>query len=324
MLAAGIGCVAVPLPGVLGGTGPSITIQPLSQTNYVGSPVSFYVSATGTDPLVYQWQKNTTNLTDGGAIFGSTTNTLVFTNLAVADAGSYTVRITNNFGAKTSNIAVLTVYGGIVRNGGFETGEFPPWTLSGNTGGISVNLGTNYAHSGTFGAQLGPFGSPGYLSQALLTSPGASYLLTLWVNSPDGLTPNEFLVAWNGTNLFNQINLGPLGWTNLQFTVTATRSNSVLSLGFRNDPSYFGLDDISVTVLPAPFFLGASSSGTNLSFSWSGQIGFKYQVQYETNLSAPNWSPLGGTVTATNNTLNASDVIAPAPSQRFYRVLLVP
>ena len=47
------------------------------------------VDATGTAPLSYQWQKGGTNLTDGGNRSGSTTRLLTITNLAPADAGTY-------------------------------------------------------------------------------------------------------------------------------------------------------------------------------------------------------------------------------------------
>src|SRR5208283_3444530 len=84
-------------------------------------------------------------------------------------------------------------------------------------------------------------------SQSLPTVPGQLYLLSLWLDSPDGLSPNEFLVAWNGTVMFDQTNLGAIGWTNLQFYVLATGTNTVLQLGFRDDASFLGLDDIQVS-----------------------------------------------------------------------------
>ncbi len=43
---------------------PVITNQPASQTNLVGTTVSFSVGVNGTGPFTYQWQFNGTNLTD--------------------------------------------------------------------------------------------------------------------------------------------------------------------------------------------------------------------------------------------------------------------
>jgi hypothetical protein len=43
-------------------TAPTIATQPASQTNLVGTAMSFSVTANGTGPLIYQWQFNGTNL----------------------------------------------------------------------------------------------------------------------------------------------------------------------------------------------------------------------------------------------------------------------
>ena len=45
----------------------------------------------------------------------------------------------------------------------------------------------------------------------------------------------------------SQTNLGAIGWTNLQFYVMATGTNTVLEFGFRDDESFLGLDDIQVS-----------------------------------------------------------------------------
>jgi hypothetical protein len=133
----------------------------------------------------------------------------------------------------------------LVQNGGFETNGFQGWTQSGNLLDAYI-ASTEYVHSGGFGAQLGPPLTLGFLSQNLATVPGKKYLLSLWLFSPSAIPTNEFSVSWNGTNLFDQVNIGGIGWTNLQFIVKASSANTPLQIGFRNDPSYFGLDDVSV------------------------------------------------------------------------------
>ncbi len=137
----------------------------------------------------------------------------------------------------------------LVKNGGFESGDFTDWTSSGNfvfTTVVPTN--TLYVHSGTYGAQLGPTNAIGFIFQDLATVPGQTYALSLWVDSPDGLGPNIFRVAWNGTNIYAQTNLPSLGWTNLIFpSLLATSNTTRLRLGFQDNPSYLGLDDISVT-----------------------------------------------------------------------------
>ena len=87
-----------------------MTVHPVDQTNIVpGSNVSFSVTATGTAPLSYQWQKDGVNLTDGGRITGATTATLTITGEMESDEGGYRCVVTNTAGTATSNTATLTV-----------------------------------------------------------------------------------------------------------------------------------------------------------------------------------------------------------------------
>ena len=71
--------------------------------------MSFSVTATGTAPLSYQWQKDGVNLTDGGRITGATTATLTITGVMESDEGGYRCVVTNSAGTATSNTAMLTV-----------------------------------------------------------------------------------------------------------------------------------------------------------------------------------------------------------------------
>jgi hypothetical protein len=84
---------------------PAITSQPVSRTvpDNAGSNVTFSVNATGSFPLVFQWQK------DGSALPGGTSDSYTVTNATVAQAGNYRVVITNAHGSITSSVAVLTV-----------------------------------------------------------------------------------------------------------------------------------------------------------------------------------------------------------------------
>jgi hypothetical protein len=83
---------------------PAITTQPQSHTTVVGQSTSFSVAASGTAPLSYQWNFNSTTLS------GATNATLTLSNPQLTDAGSYTVVVTNGAGSVTSAVAALTVY----------------------------------------------------------------------------------------------------------------------------------------------------------------------------------------------------------------------
>jgi hypothetical protein len=82
---------------------PDITAQPTDQTVFVDQNATFTVGATGQAPLSYQWRFNGTNLA------GAATNTWTITNAQVANAGPYTVVVTNVAGSITSAVATLTV-----------------------------------------------------------------------------------------------------------------------------------------------------------------------------------------------------------------------
>ncbi len=88
---------------------PVITSQPANQAVLDGANAIFTVSATGGQPLTYQWQDNGTNLTDGNGITGSTTTNLTVNNASSNNVGTYTVTVTNFAGSVTSSNALLTL-----------------------------------------------------------------------------------------------------------------------------------------------------------------------------------------------------------------------
>jgi hypothetical protein len=142
-------------------------------------------------------------------------------------------------------------------NGGFETGDFSGWTVSGNTGFTSVS--SSRARSGNFGASLGPVGSDGFLSQTLQTVPGKAYIVSFSLQTDAG-TPNDFSASWGGNLFFSQTNIPSSGYQTFTFTEVAQGSPTVLQLGYRHDPAFFGLDDVSVIADPPLYFLGAGDT----------------------------------------------------------------
>ena len=109
-------------------TAPTITTQPVSQTNLVGTTASFSVAVSGTGPFTYQWQFNGTNLPnniittvagkstsgfsgDGGAATNASLNHasgVAFDasgNLYIADEANYRIR------KVTTNGIITTVAG---------------------------------------------------------------------------------------------------------------------------------------------------------------------------------------------------------------------
>jgi uncharacterized repeat protein (TIGR03803 family) len=88
---------------------PQITSQPQNQTVFAGAHATFNVAAYGAPQLLFHWQKNGTNLTDGVSVSGSTGRILTLANLSPADAGNYSVIVSNSLGSVASSNALLTV-----------------------------------------------------------------------------------------------------------------------------------------------------------------------------------------------------------------------
>src|SRR5207237_7608876 len=86
---------------------PSITDQPTSHSTVTNGNTSFYVTAAGTDPLGYRWQKNGVDLADSARIAGSSSNTLTILGAQSSDLANYRVIVSNAVGAVTSSPALL-------------------------------------------------------------------------------------------------------------------------------------------------------------------------------------------------------------------------
>jgi hypothetical protein len=153
----------------------------------------------------------------------------------------------------------------LVTNGGFETGDFTGWTLSGNTAFTGVTTGN--AHGGQWAAFSGPDGSLGELSQSIATMPGMTYTLTYFLQS-DGQSPNEFRATF-GDRTVDLTDLPAFGYTRETLTVTATGTSTPLGFAFRNDDGVFFLDDVSVTAVPEPGTLSLSAIGGAALFFWA-------------------------------------------------------
>src|SRR6185295_595864 len=83
---------------------PTIPVQPSNKTVTVGQTAMFSVTATGTGPLSYQWQKN------GSAIGGATSASYTTPATTSGDNGAkFKVVVSNTAGSATSSEATLTV-----------------------------------------------------------------------------------------------------------------------------------------------------------------------------------------------------------------------
>lgn len=211
----------------------------------------------------------------------------------------------------------------LVLNGGFESGDTTGWGSSGDafvddgTGGFGIS-----PHSGSWAAVLGTIGFPGYLSQTLTTTPGATYQLSFWLEG-NGATPNEFSVSWNGNTIYSQSNVGAGGWINLQFMLTAAGPQTVLRFDFLDDPGNLGLDDVSV--VPQTTISSISLNGPDLMVNGgNGYAGGTCVTLMSTDLTLnPSlWTPIATNILSSDGNFNFTATNAVDPSARGQYYLL--
>jgi len=141
---------------------PAITTQPLASTICSGASAIFTISATGTG-VTYQWQRNGSNIVNGGGVFGATTNSLTITGATSANAGTYTCIVSGTCTPPvTSSPVVLTVNStaSISSNPSAVTtcvGQTATFTLGTTGSGITYQWkkgGVNISNGGTISGAL--------------------------------------------------------------------------------------------------------------------------------------------------------------------------
>ena len=141
---------AVALLTVEAATAPSVMAQPANLTAYTGATGTFTVQADGTAPLSYQWYFNTnTPLANG------TNATLTLTNIQPANAGSYSVRVTNRVGSASSGMATLTVLPVLAFPGAEGFGKY---AVGGRGGDVYIVTSVaDYTNGASSAQKLGTF-----------------------------------------------------------------------------------------------------------------------------------------------------------------------
>jgi hypothetical protein len=113
---------------------PSIITQPQDLTVLPGQSATFTVQAGGSEPFIYQWYFDTTT-----PVPNANDSTLTITNVQVANAGNYSVVVSNLAGTVTSSDAVLNVNTNPVAPS-FTSQPISAIVLAGNTATFSASV----------------------------------------------------------------------------------------------------------------------------------------------------------------------------------------
>lgn len=240
---------------------PAITQQPQSLSVTQGNSASFSVAATGAAPLRYQWRLN------GSNVPGGTGSSYSLTNVQVPNQGTYSVRVTNTFGAITSNIALLTVV---------------PQTYS-----YTVGIGTGYnllANQLDHGSNMLNEIMPAVPDGCVLAKYGNSN--GMWLIA----TYSSALGAWSPGNL----TLGPgegaflRSPTNFMLTLTGSPHVPVLPVSLPTGVCYL-LSRQTNDVGSYDNIIGAAASNLAKVYKWNPGSQ-SYQVFTKTGVGT-NWTP---------------------------------
>ena len=336
---------------------PMITSQPANSTNLPLSTATFTIVAAGQTPFSYQWRHNGTNLTDGGNILGAVSDTLTVNSVAPADAGSYSVVVTNVAGSATSGDALLvpvilpTVTTQPVgqsvaasANVTFTTSAtgtpplFYQWHLNGAD--ISGATGTSYTRLNVQSADAGSYSvavtnAAGMVASddALLTvntSPVLSAIAdrkvhagfsVLFTNTATDVDTNQTLAfsldAGAPAGAIIDTNSGVFTWATTAADAGTTNSVTV-RVTDSGSPALSDAKSFAITVGSALTVQSITSSNGTVTLTWSALDSKSYRVQYKAAFSDTNWSDLLPDVTASGTSASATDSTATA--QRFYRI----
>jgi hypothetical protein len=321
----------------------------------VGSTATFTVVADGTTPLSYQW------LFNGTSIFAATGSSFTRTNLQTADAGNYSVQVTNAAGMALSSNALLTVIeppsitsqplsqaiaaGSDVTFSITAIGTLPltyQWKLNGSditgaTTNVLTRPNAQSADSGSYTVSITNAAGGATSDEAILT-----------VNNPPFLAPvsNQTIHAGSTLMVTNSATDSDIPSQMLAFSLdpgappvaiigtnsgvlvwptTPADANTTNVIMVRvtdnGTPSLSDTKSFVITVV-APLSVGSiSASNTTITISWQSISGKTYRVECTSRLDAPQWTALSPDIIATGATASKTDLIG--WGQKFYRVRLV-
>jgi hypothetical protein len=276
---------------------PSITTQPVAtKTNTYGSAETFTVSATSPDSgnLTYQWRKN------GSNISGATSTSYVINSLALADAGTFSVVVTNTLAgtseSTTSTSSILTVNprsiiltpASATKVYGSSNPTLSAFTISGSfAGSDTITAITETTTAGTL-SDVGNYTI--YGSAAVGSAVSANYSISFL---PGTLSITQKALSTTTPSIASRV------------YVPGSKVAGSITLG--TITGLVGSDTASVTVTPSASDYDTATVGTRtstISYVLTGSKGGNYTLANSTGIS--------GVITKASPTYNPAAAWAPS------------
>lgn len=328
---------------------PTIATNPQSAVVTQNNDATFTVSASGPAPLNYQWRFNGTNIS------GATQSSYTRTSAQPADAGSYSVVVTNIAGSATSSNAGLTVVplvgaptittqpqSLVVTQGNNATftaaasGNPAPgyqWRFNGTN--ISGATDSSYTVMNSQATNAGSYSVAASNIAGSTNSSDATLVVKIPVNiatQPQsqlglaGSNVNFSVVATGDATLGYQWRFGGtniLGANTSTYQVFAAQASNSgnYSVIITNPVNTVTSANAHLTVVVSPVRFDSITPviGRKFYMRGSGDPG-TYQIETATNLA--NWS-VATTLNNTNGTFEWTDPVTNL-LQRYYRAKLIP
>ena len=232
--------ITITISGSVAPTAPAITGQPAPANVIAGKNATFTVTASGTAPLAYYWAKNGTPLANAGNVSGANTATLTLTGVTAADAGNYSVLVSNAVSIATSTAAALTVITPPV----ITSSPAPQTQAVGSSASFSVTA-TGTAPLNYFWLKNGAAIASGTkyagvnasnLTVAALTTADAGNFSVIITNLAGGVTSSiaPLTVVSSPTITTPPANVAVVAGANAAFTVTAAGSTPLFYQWLKN------------------------------------------------------------------------------------------
>ena len=201
---------------------PSILAHPSNRVVAVGQTASFSVSASGSQPLTYQWQRGVTDIS------GASGSSYSLVAGSADNGATFRVRVSNSFGSVTSSSATLSV----------TTNAAPVATISAPASGALYSAGDTVTYSGT-----GSDAEDGALPPSAFTWEVVFHHATHthpFMAATSGASSGSFTIPRLGelaTDVFYRIHLTVRDSAGLTHTTTRDSSPRVSTLSLRTSPA---------------------------------------------------------------------------------------